>query len=127
MLEMMPDCVDSVGRDGFAVIEKVVDPGTVDELIAAIDRAGPLDALLRREEEVYGMRDLLRSIPAVRALAGSACLLDLVERVLGPGAFAVRGLLFDKTARGELGRPLAPGPDDRGQGAGRGPGSAPGM
>jgi ectoine hydroxylase-related dioxygenase (phytanoyl-CoA dioxygenase family) len=43
------------------------------------------------------MRDLLRAIPAVRRLAGSALVLDLVDSVLGPGSFAVRGLLFDKT------------------------------
>ncbi len=41
---------------------------------------------------------ILRAIPEVRRLAGSPALLDLVEPVLGPGAFAVRGLLFDKTA-----------------------------
>ena len=105
MLEVMPDCAEVVDRDGFAVIEGVVDPATVDGLVSAIDRAGPLDALLRRDEEVYGMRDLLRSIPEVRALAGSPCLLDLVDRALGPGSFAVRGLLFDKTAGANWGVP----------------------
>jgi ectoine hydroxylase-related dioxygenase (phytanoyl-CoA dioxygenase family) len=44
------------------------------------------------------MRDLLRAIPEVRQLAGSPPLLDLVDSVLGLGSFAVRGLLFDKTA-----------------------------
>ncbi len=105
MLEVMGDRVEAVDRDGFAVVEGVVDPSTVDALVEAIDRAGPLDALLRREQEVYGMRDLLRSIPEVRSLAGSACLLDLVDRVLGPGSFAVRGLLFDKTAGANWGVP----------------------
>ncbi len=105
MPEVLPDLAEIVERDGFAVVEGVVDPGVVDELVAAIDRAGPMDALLRREEEVYGMRDLLRSIPEVRALAASRPLADLVERVIGPGAFAVRGLLFDKTAAANWGVP----------------------
>ena len=43
--------------------------------------------------------------------------LDLVEPVLGPGAFAVRGLLFDKTTGANWRRPLAPGPDHRGPAA----------
>ncbi len=105
MLESMPDLAEAVDRDGFVVVEGVVDLATVDALIAAIDRAGPLDALLRRDQEVYGMRDLLRSIPEVRALAGSSCLLDLVDRVLGAGSFSVRGLLFDKTAGANWGVP----------------------
>jgi Phytanoyl-CoA dioxygenase (PhyH) len=88
--------------DGFAVVPDVVDPSTVDALALAlalaIEAVESLDAALRRDGELYGMRDLLRAIPEVRQLAGSPGLLDLVEPVLGPGAFAVRGLLFDKTA-----------------------------
>ncbi len=89
--------VDRLSRDGFAIVDNVVTPLVVKQLIDAIGQAGPLDAVLRREEEVYGMRDLLRAIPEVRQLAGSPDLLDLVDSILGPGSFAVRGLLFDKT------------------------------
>ena len=98
MIQRIGSPIEAVLRDGFAVVPGVVDAGTVDALVEAIDRAGPLDAVLRREEDVYGMRDLLRAIPEVRRLAGSPVLIDLVEGVLGTGAFAVRGLLFDKTA-----------------------------
>jgi len=97
MIDPIADPADSVLRDGFAVVPGVLGAAAVDLLIAAVDRAGPLDAVLRREGDVYGMRDLLRAIPEVRRLAGSPALLDLVEPVLGPGAFAVRGLLFDKS------------------------------
>ncbi len=97
MIQLTESLIDAVSRDGFAVVPDVVDVTTIDSLMAAIEDAGPLDAVLRRDEEVYGMRDLLRAIPEVRRLAGSPALLDLVESVLGPGAFAVRGLLFDKT------------------------------
>ena len=86
-----------VNRDGFAVVLDVIDAETIDSLVDAIDRAGPLDAVLRREGNVYGMRDLLRAIPEVRTLAGSPALLDLVEAATGAPSFAVRGLLFDKT------------------------------
>jgi hypothetical protein len=89
--------IEAVDHDGFAVVPDVVAPSIIDELVEAIERAGPLDAMLRREGEVYGMRDLLRAIPKVRQLAGSPALLDLVDSILGPGSFAVRGLLFDKT------------------------------
>ncbi|WP_435005307.1 phytanoyl-CoA dioxygenase family protein [Tundrisphaera lichenicola] len=105
MIEAIADLAESVGRDGFAVIPDILPPRDVDTLIEAVDRAGPSDALLRRVEEVYGMRDLLRAIPEVRSLAGSGAILDLVDSVLGPGAFAVRGLLFDKTEGANWGVP----------------------
>jgi ectoine hydroxylase-related dioxygenase (phytanoyl-CoA dioxygenase family) len=105
MIEAIADPSESVRRDGFAVVADVLSAGEVEALIAAVDRAGPSDALLRRVEEVYGMRDLLRVIPEVRRLAGSRALLDLVESVLGPCSFAVRGLLFDKTEGANWGVP----------------------
>jgi hypothetical protein len=97
MTQLIRSPIEAVFDDGFAILPVFVDASTVDELVEAFDRAGPRDAILRREEEVYGMRDLLRAIPAVRRLAGSVEILDLVDSVLGPGSFAVRGLLFDKT------------------------------
>ncbi len=97
MIELSDNPTEAVLRDGFAVVPGVLDLLTVDALVDAVDRAGPLDAVLRRDNDIYGMRDLLRAIPEVRRLASSPALLDLVEPVLGAGAFAVRGLLFDKT------------------------------
>jgi ectoine hydroxylase-related dioxygenase (phytanoyl-CoA dioxygenase family) len=84
--------------DGFAVVPDVVEPEVILELIAGLDQAPRNGAALEREGSLYGMRDLLRQVAAVRRLAESAALRPLVEPVLGPGAFVVRGLLFDKTA-----------------------------
>jgi ectoine hydroxylase-related dioxygenase (phytanoyl-CoA dioxygenase family) len=39
----------------------------------------------------------LRDVPAVRALARSSAIRALAEAAIGSGAFAVRGILFDKT------------------------------
>lgn len=105
MLDAIDDPAEAVRRDGFAVVPGVLGGAAVDALVDAVDRAGPLDAVLRRVEEVYGMRDLLRAIPEVRRLAGSPALRDLVGGVLGPGSFAVRGLLFDKSPGANWGVP----------------------
>jgi ectoine hydroxylase-related dioxygenase (phytanoyl-CoA dioxygenase family) len=43
------------------------------------------------------MRNLLATVPAVQSLAQAQPIRALVATVLGPAAFAVRGLLFDKT------------------------------
>jgi ectoine hydroxylase-related dioxygenase (phytanoyl-CoA dioxygenase family) len=48
--------------------------------------------------EVYGGRDLLWRIAEVRRWAQSQELIEIVDSILGRGAFAVRGLFFDKTA-----------------------------
>lgn len=68
-----------------------VDSGAVDALVRAV---GPM---LDRGGRRAGARNLLGEVPEVRALAGSAGVYEVVKAVLGAGAFAVRGLLFDKT------------------------------
>lgn len=87
----------ALGRDGFAVVPDVLGPGEVAALIDAVERAYSGPTTLRRGQSVYGMRDLLERVPEVRHLAQSPAIRDLVEPVVGPGAFAVRGLWFDKS------------------------------
>ncbi len=89
--------VGSLERDGFAVVPDVLGPGEVAALIEAVERAYSGPTTLRRGGSVYGMRDLLDRVPEVRRLARSPEILGLVEPVVGEGAFAVRGLWFDKS------------------------------
>jgi hypothetical protein len=92
-------------RLGFAILPDILATERVELLARAIDDAGEGQAILRREGTLYGMRDALRNLPEIRELANSVELLDLVRQVLGPGAFAVRGLLFDKTPEANWGVP----------------------
>lgn len=95
---------DRIDRDGFAIVPGILDEAGVDALITAVDRAqdeaGLLNdpASLRRGRSVYGLRDLLGRVPDVRRLAGSDAVRALIEPILGPDAFAVRGLWFDKNS-----------------------------
>lgn len=50
-----------------------------------------------RSGETFGIRNLLQLAPEVRQLAVSSAFMNLVAQVLGPGAFPVRGLYFDRT------------------------------
>ncbi|MGP0066307.1 MAG: phytanoyl-CoA dioxygenase family protein [Isosphaeraceae bacterium] len=90
---------DRLDRDGFAILDRVATPDRVTELIEAtrVYATGRSDGLLDRRGEVYGGRDLLWRIDEVRRLSRSRELMEIAEAVLGPGAFAVRGLFFDKT------------------------------
>ena len=93
------ELVDRVDRDGFAVVPGVIGEAKVLELIRTVARAeDALPATLRRGRSVYGLRDLLGRVPEVRRLANGSKVRELVVPVLGPDAFAVRGLWFDKTA-----------------------------
>ena len=85
-------------NDGFAIVPDVLGGDSVAELIAALEALRPGGAALDREGRVYASRNLLGDVPRVRALAGDPSTHAIVSSALGPAAFAVRGLLFDKTA-----------------------------
>ena len=91
--------LESVSREGFAVIEGVVSADVVAELISLTRGylAGGIAGVLERGDEAYAMRDLLWRSPQIQQLAASPELMQITRAVLGPGAFAVRGLFFDKT------------------------------
>ena len=73
----------AVEQDGYAIAHDAVP----EEMLGGLGHA--LDAARA------GTRNLL-SVPAVRELATSEPVRRLVEPVLGPNAFAVRGILFNK-------------------------------
>ena len=102
-MDVRPDSIsgwsDNLERDGYTILAHILSPLLVADLIEATRAyaTGGHDGLLDRRGEVYGGRDLLWRIEEVRRLARSRALTDIAETVLGPGAFAVRGLFFDKT------------------------------
>ena len=82
---------ERLATDGYAVVPHAVDAHSIDDLVHAL---APLGDIAR---ERGGVRDLLRTVPAVRALARSVPVRTVAEAALGPGAFCVRAILFDKT------------------------------
>lgn len=73
-----------VEQDGFAIVPTCLDDTTVELLSSQFDGA-------RRPE-----RNLL-SVPSVQALATSRPVREIMEAILGPDCFAVRGIFFNKT------------------------------
>lgn len=74
--------------DGFAVVSNVLDETATDALRAALENT----AGVRRG----GVRNLLER-KEIWMLAASDAVRRLVKPILGADAFAVRGILFDKT------------------------------
>ena len=78
-------CVrESVAHDGFAVVPACLDEVTVQLLSEQFD------------DTRHSERNVL-SIPSVRALAISRAVREIMQTVLGPECFAVRGIFFNKT------------------------------
>ena len=88
---------EEVVENGFAIRENILSAAEIARLLqslAQIDRPSSL----QRRNSVYAVRNLLDASPAIRELANSAAIRTLVEPILGPKAFPVRGILFDKIA-----------------------------
>lgn len=83
-----------IETNGFAIRERVLSQETVDALVEALGRINLNESASKRG----GIRNLLEVSPEIRELACSPTVRVLVESVLGPGAFPVRGILFDKVA-----------------------------
>jgi len=79
-----------IRRDGFAVIEHVVDDCEIDSVCETLERA-PL------ERGRAGARHAM-SHPVVAELASDARLVRIAQGVLGPNAEPYRATLFDKSA-----------------------------
>jgi hypothetical protein len=75
---------ERVERDGFAVVPGCLDEATVELLSNQFD------------DTRHPERSLL-SHPSVRTLATSRPVREIVEGILGPRCFAVRGIFFNKT------------------------------
>ena len=91
--------VESLHRDGYVILNHVISPDRVAELVEATSRYvnGGNEGSLQRGGEVYGGRDLLWRNDDVARLARSPELMEIATHCLDPDAFVVRGLFFDKT------------------------------
>ncbi len=74
---------------GYGIVANLLTPEQADALVADLYS-------VQQAAGTGNVRNLLR-IPAVRTLANDPYIHDLIEKILGPGAKPVRGILFDKT------------------------------
>jgi len=80
---------DQFERDGYVLLPGLLPAGTVADLQLALEA-------LAASTPAAGVRDLMRRVPAIRALAHGAVLRAVVDEVLGAGAVPVRSVFFDK-------------------------------
>jgi len=78
------DFVSQIQQDGFAVIPICLDEAT-------------LGSLSQQFDDTHTPERNLLSNPSIRALAASRRVREVIEALLGPKCFAVRGIFFNKT------------------------------
>ncbi|MBW3637762.1 MAG: hypothetical protein KY445_15055 [Armatimonadetes bacterium] len=87
--------MNSLETDGFAILPDVLSAAQVENLraVAARIESGGVS----KRENVFAIRNLLDT-REIQDLARCETMRALVEPVLGPRCFAVRGIFFDKVA-----------------------------
>ena len=112
----MLDVPTELNREGYAVVRNLVSAGMLAELRrlcadmpamsdSSASHEGPGEGRVRNEGtsqarrngELYGIRNLLSAIPAIREIVAGSPFIDLARAVLGTGARPVKGVFFDKT------------------------------
>ncbi len=81
--------IEQLHAEGYSIVEGIL----VDE---AVQRYIYLLSSVPDDRSLRGGRRNLLTVPEMRELANSARLRQLVDPILGPEAFPVRGILFDK-------------------------------
>jgi hypothetical protein len=89
----MNNTLRALDTDGYAVVPGSLSPAELAGLLDAAQSLPPAGP----EEVRGGCRDLFTLLPTIRNLAGHPGIRRWPAAVLGPGCFAVRAILFDKT------------------------------
>ncbi|MEZ5428172.1 MAG: phytanoyl-CoA dioxygenase family protein [Pyrinomonadaceae bacterium] len=88
---------EEIDRCGFARSGPLLDDREIEKILKDLAGLRISDAVRMRNGAAYGIRDLLRSVPAIARLAESEKIKGPVELVLGKNARPVRAIFFDKT------------------------------
>lgn len=85
-------------ENGFTVLENSIEPETVSLLICELSKLEPSNAVSKRDEVVYGVRNLLALSPEIRKFSESEIVKRISQEFLGENAKVVRAIYFNKTA-----------------------------
>lgn len=85
-------------RIGFLILKNILDERAITNLITALSDLKPPKIASRKNEILYGVRDLLNLSPSIRAFSQSKTVREIVESFLGDKAKVVRAIYFDKNA-----------------------------
>lgn len=88
--------LDEFEGNGFVVLKNTLDDETVSFLIEKLSNLKPTEAVSRKNEAVYGVRNLLNVSPEIEEFSESETVKNLAKKFLGDKAKVVRAIYFDK-------------------------------
>jgi ectoine hydroxylase-related dioxygenase (phytanoyl-CoA dioxygenase family) len=94
----MGEIKDRVQRDGFALVPNIVDDLTIASVLDDLQLIEANEAVRRKQNLSYGIRNFVNLIPSARRLANSETILSIARAFAGERAQLVRSLFFDKNA-----------------------------
>jgi ectoine hydroxylase-related dioxygenase (phytanoyl-CoA dioxygenase family) len=86
-----------IDENGFGILENALDAETASDLKTELAKLKPSNSARRKNETVYGVRDLLNRSLKVRDFSNSETVREIAENLLGGKAKVVRAIFFDKT------------------------------
>lgn len=87
-----------INENGFGILRNVLDAETVSHLTNESATLTLSNSVRRKNESIYGVRNLLNLSPTIREFSNGANVRKIVENILGRNAKVVRAIFFDKTA-----------------------------
>jgi ectoine hydroxylase-related dioxygenase (phytanoyl-CoA dioxygenase family) len=87
-----------IDENGFGILENVLDTETVSSLINDLAALKPANSRRRKNEAVYGVRNLLNLASGINEFSNCETVRRIAESLLGEKAKIVRAIFFDKTA-----------------------------
>ena len=84
-------------NNGFGISENVLDAETVARLTREVSKLKPSNSVSRKNETIYGVRNLLNLSPLIREFSNSQTVAKIAKNFLGENVKVVRAIFFNKT------------------------------
>lgn len=84
-------------KKGFIILKNVLDEKMISSLLESFSKLKPSNAVGKKNNSIYGVRNLLNLLPEIREFSESKEINQIVEDFIGENAKPVRAIYFDKT------------------------------
>ncbi|MFS2187908.1 phytanoyl-CoA dioxygenase family protein [Mucilaginibacter sp. Mucisp84] len=85
-----------IARQGFSVVEHIYTDAEVKVIVAAIENADKSSPLFRQTDDLFAIRQFLKTVPEISPLIFTGRLKTCLQQLFGDGYFAVKSIYFDK-------------------------------
>ncbi len=89
--------LNELNKKGFVILKSVFDEKEISYLIDFLTKLKSSNAVNRKKDSIYGVRNLLNLSPEIKEFAESEKIRKIVEDFVGKDAKTVRAIYFDKT------------------------------